>query len=517
MKNIYLLLIDALGLTAIFGGCENENPADQLNILFCISDDQSWIHTSIMGAPQIKTPGFDRVATEGILFNNAYCSAPSCAPSRASILSGRHIYDIKEGGLLFGGIPKDIDLFTDLLKKNGYDIGYTAKGYGPGKMDGEDFWNEEDILGKEYSKYEMKAPEEIGEIDYAKNFKKFLKDNKKSGNPFFFWYGGFEPHRGYKEGIGKLNGINPDSVSVPAFLPDNSKIRTDIADYIFEIEWFDNHLVRMITLLEELGEIDNTLIIVTSDNGMPFPRAKANLYEYGTHMPLAVMWGNKIKGGRIIEDFIGAFDFAPTILDLAGIEIPEPVTGRSFRDILESSEEGLIDPGRNKIVTAIERHTYCRPGGLPYPSRAIRKGNWTYIMNFEPDRYPAGHPKFLAAHGKIYGDVDGGISKEYMIANKHMPDVRELFELGFGQRPMEELYDISMDPFQINNLAEDTAYADIKKELKKEMFKYLKQTNDPRMNNESPWDNYPYYFDEYDDRALLPVEQRDTVIDGFMR
>ena len=178
MKNIYLLLIGALGLTAIFGGCENENPADQLNILFCISDDQSWIHTSIMGAPQIKTPGFDRVATEGILFNNAYCSAPSCAPSRASILSGRHIYDIKEGGLLFGGIPKDIDLFTDLLKMNGYDIGYTAKGYGPGKMDGEDFWNEEDILGKEYSKYEMKAPEEIGEIDYAKNFKKFLKDNK---------------------------------------------------------------------------------------------------------------------------------------------------------------------------------------------------------------------------------------------------------------------------------------------------------------------------------------------------
>ena len=187
---------------------------------------------------------------------------------------------------------------------------------------------------------------------------------------------------------------------MPAFLPDNSETRSDIADYLFEIEWFDKHLVNMIALLEEKGELENTIIIVTSDNGMPFPRAKANLYEYGTHMPLAIMWGNKIKAGRTVDDFIGAIDFAPTILDLAGIEIPDGVTGKSFRNILESEKEGMIDNKRDKIVTAIERHTYCRPGGLPYPVRAIRKGNWTYLMNFEPDRYPAGHPNLYLLREK---------------------------------------------------------------------------------------------------------------------
>jgi uncharacterized sulfatase len=248
---------------------------------------------------------------------------------------------------------------------------------------------------------------------------------------------------------------------------------------------------------------------------MPFPRAKASLYEYGTHMPLAIMWGDKIKGGRTVEDFISAIDFAPTILDVAGIDIPEAVTGKSFRDILESSDEGMIDPERNLVVTAIERHTYCRPGGLPYPSRAIRKDNWTYIVNFEPGRYPAGDPNFLGHTQQAFGDVDGGITKDYMIANKDHPDVSELFELGFGKRPGEELYDISMDPYQIHNLACDTAYASIKAELKEVMLNYLTETNDPRMNKESPWDNYPYFAGEYAEKAKLPIDQRDTIIDGL--
>ena len=517
MKNTNFLIISLLGLIAFLISCSTQNPPEQPNILFCISDDQSWIHTSIMGDPQVKTPGFDRVATQGILFNNAYCSAPSCAPSRASILSGRHIYDLKEGGLLFGGIPKEIDLVTDILENSGYKVGYTGKGYGPGNMGDDQYWHEEEILGKEYVEIEMEASEEISSLDYANNFKEFLRENERLSNPFFFWYGGLEPHRGYDKGIGAKHGLNPDSVRVPEFLPDNKESRTDIADYIYEIEWFDKHLVRMIEQLEKIGELENTIIIVTSDNGMPFPRAKATLYEYGTHMPLAIMWGNKIKGGRRIEDFIGASDFAPTILDLVGIEIPKAITGKSFRDILESSEEGMINPERNMVVTALERHTYCRPGGLPYPSRAIRKGNWTYIMNFEPDRYPAGHPKFLAAHNVIYGDVDEGPSRKYMLDNRNDPEVAHLFELAFGKRPEEELYDISKDPFQMNNLVEDSSHADIKRELKIEMFNYLTETGDPRMKNESPWDYYPYYWNDYEKRALLPVAQRDTIINGFIR
>ncbi len=517
MKNITFLIIGALGLSVLFQSCKSEKQIEQPNILFCISDDQSWIHTSFMGAPQLKTPAFDRVAAEGVLFNNAYCSAPSCAPSRASILIGRHIYDLKEGGLLFGGIPKEMDLFTVLLEKNGYSVAYTGKGYGPGNMNDDQYWKEAEILGTEYWEEDMEVPIEIMELDYASSFKVFLEENNESDKPFFFWYGGLEPHRPYYEGIGAQHGINPDSVIVPAFLPDNSETRTDIADYLFEIEWFDKHLASMIALLEEKGELENTIIIVTSDNGMPFPRAKANLYEYGTHMPLAIMWGDKIKGGRVVEDFTVAADFAPTILDLAGVEIPEAVTGKSLRKILESSKEGLIDPERDKVVTAIERHTYCRPGGLPYPSRAIRKGNWTYIMNFEPERYPAGHPNFISMTGQVYGDVDAGLSRKFMLDNKDQPDLNKLIGLSFGKRPEEELYDISKDHYQMNNLAENPAYVDIKEELKKELFEYLTETRDPRMNNESPWDNYPFFADGYDHRAFLPIDKRDTIIDGFMQ
>lgn len=483
------------------------------NILFCISDDQSWVHTSITGTPDINTPAFERVAREGIFFKNAYCSAPSCAPSRASILTGRHIYELKEGGLLFGGIRKEFVLFSNLLQQNGYNVGYTAKVYGPGKMDGETYWGEEEIMGQEHMKYQMKSSEKVGPYDYARNFKDFLKQNRKTGKPFMFWYGAYEPHRPYDRNIGALNGINPDSVTVPAFLPDVDEIRTDIADYLYEIEWFDSHLLRMINLIEKRGELENTIIIVTSDNGMPFPRAKATLYEYGTHMPLAIMWGNKIKGGRIVDDFINSIDFAPTLLEAAGVDIPAEVSGKSFLDILESSEEGTIDPERDMVVTAIERHTYCRPGGLPYPSRAIRKDNWTYIMNFEPERYPAGHPEFKGHTKQVYGDVDGGITKDYMIENKDHANVANLFELGFGKRPTEELYNLSSDQYQLNNLAYDTAYTSIKEELKTDLFEYLTDTHDPRMKDESPWDYYPYFVDEYLEKTRLPIEERDTIFE----
>ena len=106
-----------------------------------------------------------------------------------------------------------------------------------------------------------------------------------------------------------------EKVKVPPFLPDVTEVRNDVCDYHFEIQWFDQHLGRMLKTLEEHGELDNTLVVVTSDNGMPFPRAKATAYNYGVHMPLAIRWGRGInKSGRIIEDFVNHIDFAPTFL-----------------------------------------------------------------------------------------------------------------------------------------------------------------------------------------------------------
>ena len=197
----------------------------------------------------------------------------------------------------------------------------------------------------------------ISDIDYAANFKKFL-DEKPEGTPFSFWYSAFEPHRPYDKGLGKRIGIDPSKIKVPAFLPDNEEVRSDIADYLAEIQWFDHHLQTMIDILREKGELDNTIIVVTSDNGMPFPRAKANLYEYGTHEPLAIYWGKNIKGGRTVSDLVSFTDFAPTFLEAAGVKVPEEMSGKSLMPVLKSEKQGAVDPSRNRVITYRERHAW---------------------------------------------------------------------------------------------------------------------------------------------------------------
>lgn len=486
-------------------GCQPNNEK-RPNILFCISDDQSYIHTSFQGTNEIKTPNFDRIARNGILFQNAYSNASSCSPSRASILTGKNIWELEEGGLLFGGLPKKYITFPHVLKQNGYVTGYTGKGYGPAKK--EEPYHTQPIA-QSYSSIKMEAPEGISNIDYSSNFKDFFFKRDKQ-KPFFFWYGANEPHRGYKEGIGAKSGKDISKIQVPEFLPNTEIVRNDIADYYYEIEWFDSHLGRMIKTLEEAGELDNTIIIVTADNGMPFPRAKTTSYDYGTHMPLAILWGDRVKGGLAIEDFISFADFAPTLLEAAGIDVSNEITGNSFLDIMLANKSGQIDSTRNRVFTALERHTYCRPDGMPYPIRTIRKDDWLYIVNFEPDRWPSGDPDFHSPHQGLYGDIDAGPTREYIIANKDDSLVKYYYDLSVAKHPETELYNIKDDPFQLNNLASKTEYSDLCLELRNDLFAYLKKTKDPRMEELSPWDNYPYFFKGYDKRHLKPIGRRDV-------
>jgi uncharacterized sulfatase len=477
------------------------------NILFCISDDQSYAHTSFNGAKVLKTPGFDRVADNGIFFENAYCNASSCSPSRASILTGKNIWELEEGGLLLGGLNKKFITFSQLLEQNGYNTGYTGKGYSPANLSDEPYHKQP--LAPAYDRCTMESPEAISNIDYSANFKMFL-DERDETKPFFFWYGGSEPHRGYKNGIGAESGMDISKIEVPGFLPNNELVRNDIADYFYEIQWFDNHLGKMIKALEAIGELENTIIIVTADNGMPFPRAKATCYDYGTHMPLAISWGDKIKKPVKVNDFISFIDFAPTILDVAGIKIPETITGNSFSNILLANKKGRVDTKRDKVFTALERHTYCRPGGMPYPIRTIRKDEWLYIINFEPDRWPTGDSDFYSPHQGYYGDIDVGPTRDYLIANKNNTQVSYFYNLTVSKHPKEELYNIKKDPFQLKNLAEIEKYASISQTLKAELFNYLSQTNDPRMKGLSPWDNYPYHFNGYEKKHLKPINERDS-------
>lgn len=460
-----------------------DDKQDRPNILFCISDDQSFPHMSAYGAPGLETPVFDRIAKEGVLFMHAYCAAPSCTPSRSAITTGQDIWRLGEGGQLFGTLPVEHPTYTDLLAEAGYAVGYNRKGWGPGRVN------------EGGRKTNPAGPIKV------KTFKEFMQQ-VDDDQPWCFWFGSQDPHRGYKKGSGIASGIDPSKVRVPGVFPDTPEVRSDICDYFFEIQRFDREVGEMLAMLEEAGQLDNTIVVVTSDNGMPFPRAKANLYDLGARMPLAIRWPKKMPGDRTADDFVSLIDLAPTFLEAAGLDVPKQMNGKSLMPILTSEKSGDVVEGRDYIVTGRERHAWCRINGKGYPARMIRTKDFLYIRNYEPDRWPAGTFRIRTNEGH-YGDIDGSPTKNLLIEGKD--DWPKLFELSFGKRPAEELYDCRTDPDQVKNLASDPAHQATLKRLSDILDERLKETGDPRSAGQAPWDDLPYYGNNR--WPVLDVEQ----------
>ena len=482
------LLAGAIGAGA--ASCGPQSRGRRPNILLAYSDDQSYPHASILGDPVVKTPAFDRVAREGVLLSHSYTACPSCTPSRSALLTGRPIWRIGEGGVLYGTLSPAYPLFPHLLEDAGYHTGFVGKPWAPGD------WRVGGLtrhpIGKEYAeRLEPDPPAGIDIRDYAANFADFLAERPDNA-PFFFFFGATEPHRDYESGIGARSGLDPSKVEVPPYLPDAPEVRSELLDYYYEIEHFDRHLGRMLEMLERAGELENTLVVVTSDNGMPFSRTKATLYDGGTRMPTAVRWGSRVPGGRRVDDFVSHIDLAPTFLDAAGIE-PNPMhDGSSLLPLLERSDEGRLDPERDHVITAMERHTWCRPAGATYPMRAIRTHDYLYIRNFEPDRWPTGGPEFISSNKAPHGDIDDGPFKDFMLRPGTRRDFPLEFEVGFGKRPLEELYDCRSDPHQMRNLAADPAHRATREELWRKLEAALRASGDPRVRGHDPWQGYAY-------------------------
>ena len=461
----------AIVILGLIIACADAAEISRPNILFCLSDDQSWPHASAYGEPVVQTPVFDRIAREGALFNQAYCAAPSCTPSRSAILTGQDIWRVGEGGQLFGTLPASHPVYTDLLRASGYNVGYSDKGWAPGNI----------AAGGRGTN---------GAGAKYKDFEEFFARNPK-GQPWCFWFGSQDPHRAYKQGSGVAAGLDPAKVRVPAFLPDTPEVRGDLCDYFLEIQRFDREIGEMLELIERAGQMPNTLVVITSDNGMPFPRAKANLYDSGTRMPLAIRWPKQMKGNRKIDDFVNLTDLAPTFLEAAGLPVPKEMTGRSLLNILASEKSGIVDPERGAVFTARERHAWCRIGGAGYPGRMVRTRDYLYIRNYEPDRWPAGDERMVTNEGS-FGDIDASPSKRFLI--EHQSDYPEPFAHSFGKRPKDELYDCRKDPFQMTNLAAKAEYQEVLHALSKQLTDHLKATGDPReTTGEAPWDKWKYY------------------------
>ena len=467
--------------------------ADQPNILFIIADDASRDSFGAYGCQYVKTPGFDRIAREGVLFTQAYNCNPKCAPARACLLTGRYSWQLEEACNHNPFLSEKWKFYPYLLEEHGYAIGFTGKGWGPG------IWKTEDAgksrkadnpAGHPWNQLQKKPPYKgISSIDYAANFEAFLKATPDD-KPFCFWLGTKEPHRGYGLDNWKLDGRDLDDVVVPEYYPDNETIRGDLADYAIEVEWYDKHITQALKHLELHGKLENTLIIATSDHGMPFPRVKGQIYDDGFHVPFAVRWGDRIKPGRTVTDFITFPDLAPTLLEVTGVPLDDQMTGSSFLPQLVAADSGRIDAARDHTLLGKERHDIGRTDGellsVAYPSRALRNDQYLYIRNFEPQRWPVGNPEY----GLL--NCDNSPTKQFLTNLTQVDASNEWYDMSFGKRPAEQLFDMQNDPDCVRDLASDPAFADTANQLWLQLRTELEAQGDPRVLGQGEiFDYYP--------------------------
>lgn len=519
MNNITILLAACIGVSAF------ARAAQRPNIVFAFADDHgrhAGAYAAVDAAPGmnrvLRTPHIDSVARTGVLFRNAYVSAPSCTPCRSSLLSGRHFWQTGRGAILTGAVwDSALPSFPLLLRGGGYHIGKTYKVWSPGTpvdapFDGQRHaYEDAGRAFNQFSQHVTRLTAEgmplheaktrlLGEV--KENFRSFLRARREN-QPFFYWFGPTNTHREWVRGSGKaLWNLDPDDLkgNLPAYLPDVPEIREDLNDYFGEVLAFDAAVGVLIEELKTSGDWENTILVISGDHGAPgFPRGKCTLYDFGSSVPLLIA-GPGVPPGRVVDDFVSLPDLAPTFLELGGRQAPPEMSARSLVPLLRSEASGQIDPARNHVLMGRERHVdEARVGRLPYPQRAIRTRDHLYIVNFEPDRSPAGdlHPpgrmkkpptrrQLLHETRAAHPDMDAGPTKAWFHEHRDDPRWKSAWDLVFAPRPAEELYQLRDDPAQMRNLAGDPAHAAVKKKLRDRLMSELAASGDSRVNDPSP-------------------------------
>lgn len=479
---------------------------DRPNILFCFSDDWGR-YASIYRDPDrpglndvIETPALDLIGRSGVVFRNAFVSAPSCKPCRASVSTGMPFYRCGSNAFLHNqeyGKAEDpykaLPGFSSLLVQGDYHVLHWGKTTNKSAKR-VDRTHELPInhFSQAVSAADDKEARKKEIFSFVRsNFRAFLDDNPEN-KPFFYWFGPHHSHRQWTRGSGReLWGLDPDSLKgkIPGFLPDVHDVREDIADYLGEALAWDGMVNELIQELEARNELDNTLIIVSGDHGMPgMPRGKCNLHDFGSMVSLLVSWPEQVPAGRRIDDFVSLMDIAPTVLQAAGIEPPDHMLAKSFLDVLKSEESGSVEEERDHVIIGRERHVgSSQPDRAPYPSRAIRTADFLLIRNFKPERLPMGvvydeeasEAELLEDHYLAYPDMDGSPTKVFVMT--HRDEYPRHFDFAFSARPEFELYDLKKDPDQVNNVASESEYAEALDELTNRLMRILRETGDPRV------------------------------------
>ncbi len=504
---------------AAFAAPAQEAEPERPNILILFADDLGRYASAYADEARpsvndaIATPNFDWIAEQGVLATNAFVSAPSCTPSRAALVSGRHFFRNGSCSQLhhnWYGEADDpwlqVDGYGQILGRAGYHVGLTYKNH----VKGQHFGKAYQPGGRRVNGYsqfvskqeDIEAAKQLLDEEVRANFRAFLK-GRKEGQPFLYSFHPTNPHRKWVRGSGKaLWGIDPDALQgkMPPFLPDVPVIREDFADYLGEAMAFDRSCGVLLQELRAMGELDNTLVIISGDHGAPgFPRGKTNCYDFGSRVLFAARWPGQVKAGQVVEQPISLIDVAPTVLAAAGVDAVEGMNGQDLLPALREADHSLL---RGWALIGRERHVGRGRAELQgYSSRAIRTADALLILNFTYQRTPNGDPiegeaelpfdKLANDTYAAYPDIDASPTKAWMVRNQADESIAWHWKLGFGQRLPEELYILADDPHQVVNRAGDPKFDALREQLRRQLFAELERWEDPRLRG-NLFDEPPY-------------------------
>lgn len=417
---------------------------DRPNFIFFITDDVGWNDLGCYGNEFVKTPHLDAMAERGLRFTNAYLTISSCSPSRCSIISSRYPHNTGAPEL-HTSLPNDQFRFPKALRDAGY---YTV------------------LSGKNHI---AKLTESFDTISKGKGPGKSddwvsLLAERPKDKPFFAWFGSTDAHRDWQ--IDEVNPVyDPEEIEVPPFLYDGPKTRQDLADYYHEVSRTDTTMGQLIAELERQGIEENTYVIYMTDNGRPFPRCKTRLYDSGIKTPFLMACPGKIEPA-VVDSLISSIDVGPTILELAGVEIDERAQGVSFVPLLE-------DP-----TTTVREVAFAEQNWHVFQAhqRMVRTGDFLYIRNAFPEKLAVSmesDPTFPAGEELWEKHAAGEL-------NEQQQDI-------FRQpRPTEELYQVSDDPYQMNNLASQEEFSDTVSSMRALLDDWTETTGDTVPANPTP-------------------------------
>lgn len=403
------------------------------NMIIFIADDVSWDDLGCYGNEEVHTPNIDALAQDGIIFKNAYLTTSSCSPSRNSIITGRYPHNTGAAEL-HTSPPLEMISLAEILKSKGY---YTLQA---GKFHMGDYAKRG--FDELHENRKVNGPGGEGYWDQA-------VENLPEGQPFFMWLAAIDAHRGW--GQNQFSGTHPpDQIKVPEYLIDGPETRQDLAHYYDEITRFDHHIGGVVKKLKQKGVYQNTLIIIMADNGRPFPHSKTRVNDQGVKTPFIIHYPkiNRVKN-KLSRSLISAVDIAPTLVDLAGMDEVDHFQGVSFKNLLLKSEQKF----RNYVFAEHNWHDY------EAYERMVRNDRYMYILNSRP-RFALRGP-LDAINSTSYQEL-----KEAYLCGTITKIQAEIF---VAPRPEEELYDLSVDPYQLNNLLLGDrippAYEDLKQKL----------------------------------------------------